>query len=162
MDGLHRLVAPREGSRRDTFGKFRARGGSRLGKRGGFGHPAAMFLATIHPAKRLLVLDFIGHVTVADLERGTADLKTLLPLLAPGFRLLTDLSRLDRMDLACVPLLGQTMELMESHHAGLIVRVVPEDAKDIGFNIISAFHYRQPPHAATCATLEEAARVLEL
>jgi len=121
-----------------------------------------MFLATINQPRDLLYVCYIGHVTVADLQRGKADLEKLLADLQPGFRLLADLSRVDAVDLACVQEIGKTMELLERHQVGLIVRVVPDEGKDIGFNIIAAFHYKKRPRVATFETIQEAARLLSL
>ena len=109
-----------------------------------------------------MYLSYIGHVKGAELQRGTPELEKLLVELKPGFRLLADLSRVDTMDMACVPELGKAMELLERHQIGLIVRVVPDPAKDIGLNIISAFHYKKRPHIATCETMQEAAKLLAL
>ena len=91
-----------------------------------------MFLATINQPRDLLYVCYIGHVTVADLQRGAADLEKLLLNLKPGFHLLADLSRVDEMDVACVQEIGKTMELLERHQVGQIVRVVPDADKDIG------------------------------
>ncbi len=121
-----------------------------------------MFLATINLSRELLYVCYIGQVTLADLQRGAADLEKLLPELKPGFRLLADLSRVVEMDLACVQEIGKTMELLERHQVGQIVRVVPDPGKDIGFGIISAFHYQKRPRAATCESIQEAARLLSL
>jgi hypothetical protein len=121
-----------------------------------------MFLATINLPQELMYFCHIGRVTVAELQRGQADIEKMLPDMKPGFRLLVDLSRVEEMELACVQQIGETMELLERHQVGLIVRLVPDEGKDIGFNIISAFHYKKRPQAATCKTMQEAARLLSL
>ena len=121
-----------------------------------------MFLATTNKAKQLLYLSYIGKVSAEDLRCSYLDLPTLLADLPAGFRVLADLGRLDSMDIDCVPEIGKTMELLEQHQVGLVVRVIPDPSKDIGFNIISAFHYHQRPRTATCDTVEEAAKVLAL
>jgi hypothetical protein len=121
-----------------------------------------MFLVTINKPEQILYLSYIGRVGVEDLQRGTQYLGEMLAELSPGFRILADLSRLESMDLACVPEIGKTMELLERCRVGLIVRVIPDPSKDIGMNIISAFHYKNRPHTATCETMEEAARLLSL
>jgi len=121
-----------------------------------------MLLAMINKPKHLLYFCYIGHVTAADFQRGAADVAEMLPELAPGFRVLSDLSRVETIDLDCVPEIGRLMELLDRHQVGLIVRVVPDEGKDIGFNIMSAFHYKAPPHAETCETIEEAATLLAL
>jgi len=121
-----------------------------------------MFLATINKTEKLLYLSYIGNVGVEDLQRSAGGLAAMLADLPAGFRILADLSRLESMDLACVPEIGKTMELLEQHQVGLIVRVVPDPAKDIGMNIISVFHYKNRPRTATCETMEEAAKLLSL
>jgi hypothetical protein len=122
----------------------------------------AMFLATINKPRRLLYLNYIASVTVAELERGYQDVKVLLAEFPDGFQMLADLSQLDSMDPACVEIIGQTMELMDQHGVEIVVRVIPDPAKDIGLNIISIFHYPNQPRIVTCQTLTEAAQVLTL
>jgi len=121
-----------------------------------------MFLLTVNKPRQLIYFSYIGHVGVEDLQRQSGDLGSLLAELPAGFRLLADLSRLESMDIDCVPEIGKVMELLERHQVGLIVRVVPDPGKDIGFNIIAAFHYKNRPHTATCETMEQAARLLSL
>ena len=107
-------------------------------------------------------LSYVGQVRVEDLQRGLSDMPQLLADLPADFRVLADLSRLDSIDLGCVEQIGATMELFEQHGVGLVVRLIPDPAKDIGFNIISAFHYKNRPRTATCETLAEAMRLLSL
>ena len=121
-----------------------------------------MFLATSNEAKRLLCLSYFERVRPEELERGREDVKTLLAELPPGFRLLADFSRLESMDLDCVTELGRTMELLDQHRLDLVVRVIPDPAKDIGFNILSIFHYPHHPRIVTCGNMTEAARLLSL
>ncbi len=121
-----------------------------------------MFLATISKPKQLLYVCFIGRVDAAELERGREDLVRLVAELPAGFRLLTDLSRLDAIDVDCAPVIGRVMELCEQKGVGLVVRVIPDPAKDIGMSLLSIFHYRHPPHTVTCATMAEAAQRLSL
>jgi hypothetical protein len=121
-----------------------------------------MFLATTNKARRLLHLSYIQHVTVAELERGYQDVTALLSEFPDGFKMLADLGRLESMDVACADIIGKTMELMDRHGVELVVRVIPDSAKDIGLNIISIFHYPNKPRIVTCETMVEAARMLEL
>lgn len=121
-----------------------------------------MFLATSNPAKRLLCLSYIGRVQPEELTRGRADVQALLSGLPPDFRLLADLSRLESMNLDCLTEIGRTMDLLDQHGLGLVARVIPSPAQDIGFNILSVFHYPHHPQIVTCETMAEAARVLSL
>jgi hypothetical protein len=121
-----------------------------------------MFLVTINKAKRLMYLGYFGQVVAEDLQRSAADLETMLAEMPPGFRLLADFTRLESMDTGCVPEIGKAMELFDRHQMGLVVRVMPDPGKDIGFNIIAAFHYKNRPPMAICDTLEQAAGLLSL
>ena len=121
-----------------------------------------MFLATTNKARRLLYLNYIAHVTVAELERGYQEVKVMLGEFPNGFQMLADLGRLDSMDPACVEIIGKTMELMDQNGVEIVVRVIPDASKDIGLNIISIFHYPNQPRIVTCQTLTEAAQVLTL
>ena len=56
----------------------------------------------------------------------------------------------------------QGLELCDAKGVSLVVRVIPDPAKDIGMNILSLFHYRHRPRSVTCASMEEAARLLAL
>lgn len=121
-----------------------------------------MFLATTNKVKQLLYLSYIGNVAAEDLRRSYEDLPVLLADLSADFRILADLSRLDSMDADCVAEIGRMMELLEKHGVGLVVRLIPDPSKDIGFNIIAAFHYKNRPRQATCDTMLEAAKMLSL
>jgi hypothetical protein len=44
----------------------------------------------------------------------------------------------------------------------LLHMMIPDPTKDIGFNILTVFHYRRPPRTVVCETMAEAARVLAL
>ena len=121
-----------------------------------------MFLATTNKSKRLLHLSFIGNVGVDELERGGQDITELIAGWPTSLRLLGDLERLQSMSPDCAQVLGKTMELLDKHGIELVVRVVPDSSKDIGFNILMVFHYRNQPRVVTCKTMSEAARVLSL
>ncbi len=121
-----------------------------------------MFLVTANQPRQLLYLSFIGKVGVKELERGREDIVKLLAELPSGFRLLTDLSRLESMELDCAVEIGREMELFEQKGVGLVVRVIPDPSKDIGMNMLSFFHYHHHPRTVTCHTLVEAAQRLSL
>lgn len=121
-----------------------------------------MFLVTTNKSKRLLHLSFIGHVTVEELRRGGNDIAQLLTDWPADLHLLGDLERLQSMEVDCVAELGKTMEMLDRHGVKLVVRVIPDSTKDIGFNILMAFHYRDQPRVITCKSMIEAAKALSL
>ena len=122
----------------------------------------AMFLAMTNKAKRLLYFGYIQQVRTKDLQRGLEELPALLADLPPGFHLLVDLGRLESMEPACATQIGKVMELCDQHGVGLVVRVIPDPAKDIGFKMLSLFHYPHHPRAVTCKTMSEAAKLLSM
>ncbi len=89
-----------------------------------------------------------------------AKLESALPQLRPDFTVRTDLSGLDSMDLDCVPSPTKIMGLIRAKGVATVVRVVPDLARAIGFNILSIIHLRRGVRVVTCETLEEARRVL--
>jgi hypothetical protein len=121
-----------------------------------------MFLATVNKSKQLLHLSFIDEVRVEELVESRDELVTLIADLKPGFRLLTDLGRLDSMGLDCAAEIGKSMELCDQRGVGMIVRVIPDPMKDIGLNILSLFHYSHRPRTVTCESMVEAAKLLSL
>ena len=95
-----------------------------------------------------------------ELQQSRDELALLLAELAPGFRLLTDLSHLEFMDIDCEAEIACVMELCAQKGISSVVRVIPEPKKDIGFNILTALHYGRQVRVSTCASLEEALRLL--
>jgi len=121
-----------------------------------------MILITTNKPKQILLLTFIGHVRPEEIANGRTDLDTLSRELSSGFTLLTDLSPLEILDKNCLPEIVKSMELCDQREVGLVVRVIPDPTKDIGFNILSMFHYSRRPRFITCKSMDEAAKVLEL
>jgi anti-anti-sigma regulatory factor len=120
-----------------------------------------MFQVEADRSKNLLKISYAGHVTPAETKTVAKQVQPLLVDLQPGFRLLTDLSGLESMDLTCVPDIRGMMDLCNKKGVDTVVRVIPDPHKDIGLNILSLFHYRRRVRIATCQTLEEALKALE-
>ena len=57
--------------------------------------------------------------------------------------------------------LGQIMDRINIYGVGTIIRVIPNPAKAIGFNILSLFHYQSDTTIITCEDLAEASSLLE-
>ena len=119
-----------------------------------------MYRVEVDKSKNLLKISYAQHVGPDDTKGVDEKIPTLLPDLRPGFRLLTDMSSLESMDLACVPYIKQLMDLCNKHGIEMVVRVIPDPQKDIGLNILSLFHYRRRVRIVTCKTLAEAMRAL--
>ena len=121
-----------------------------------------MILITSNRAKQLVYVHYSGQVEVADFQDRREDFVAQLSEMKPGFLLLSDLSQLESMDLACAAELGKMMTLVADAGIGRVVRIIPDPTKDIGMNILTAFHYHGRPRPATCATMAEAAELLGL
>ncbi|HUJ08980.1 MAG TPA: hypothetical protein VL171_03065 [Verrucomicrobiae bacterium] len=115
-----------------------------------------MFEVRTDPTRNLLLMTFREDVGPAELAQGRAQVTAALEALQPGFWLLTDLSGLDSMDYACAPEIEATMDLMRKKGITEVVRVVPDPHKDIGFNVMSHFHYDRKTRVLTVDSLAEA------
>lgn len=119
-----------------------------------------MYHYEIDQAANLLQLRYSGQVDAAQTQLCAKECEAVVQKLRPGFRLLTDLSQLERMDLACVPHIKRMMDLCNKAGVELVIRVIPDPRKDIGLNIMSLFHYRKRVRIVTCERLEEARKLL--
>jgi hypothetical protein len=119
-----------------------------------------MFLLTVNPKLNLLTMSFGQHVTPAELRKQRPLAEQLLQQLQPGFCILTDLSGLDEMDYDCATGIEQMMDLFQRKGVGKVVRVIADPRKDIGFRVMSYFHYGQGVPITTHETVAEAMEAL--
>jgi anti-anti-sigma regulatory factor len=121
-----------------------------------------MYLAEFDPLQRLVKITVAGDATAEEVISARESLRAVLKDVQPGFRLLADLSAVVSMPTSVAPHLGEIMELCAEKGVALVVRLLPpEPSKDIGLAIISQFHYPPDVPIVTCATMEEAIRLLE-
>jgi hypothetical protein len=119
-----------------------------------------MFQLEADKLQNLLKISFSQHVGSEDTSRIEEKMPALVAGLRPGFRLLTDLSGLESMDLACVPHIERLMDLCDKQGVGMVVRVIPDPHKDIGLNILSLFHYQRRVRIVTCKDMDEAMKAV--
>ena len=119
-----------------------------------------MYQVKLDNTKKLLTIIYAQKVSPDETKRCLAELETVLENQKGGFCLLTDLSGLESMDLACVPDIRRAMDLLNKKGVERVVRVIPDPRKDIGFNILSLFHYRRGVRIITCETMDEAMTAL--
>jgi anti-anti-sigma regulatory factor len=119
-----------------------------------------MFSIEVDKGTKLLTIRYAGAITAEEVERCAADFESRLSELESGFRLLTDLTRLDSMEVKSVQHIRRMMDLANSRGVALVVRVIPDPQKDIGLNILSLFHYHRRVRILTCETLQQAMRAL--
>ncbi len=121
-----------------------------------------MILVTSNKPKQLLQIRYVGRVQPDEFQQTEADFRAQLAELSPGFNLLTDFSQMEFMPFECGTAIGRMMEAVDQVGVSLVVRVIPDPSRDIGMNILTAFHYSRRPRIVTCANLMEAARALGL
>jgi hypothetical protein len=119
-----------------------------------------MFAVCVDKDHHLLRLRFAQQVGYEEAKAVSHQVRSLLLQIEPGFSLLTDLSELQSMDLACEPFIDDAMDACNRAGVQRVVRVVPEPNRDIGFGIMSLFHYGRNVRIVTCATLAEAEGLL--
>ena len=115
----------------------------------------------VDPARQLLSLSYSQHVDVEDMKRGMQQIKEALIELKPGFRLLNNLSALETMEFGCAEQIMEIMKLCNDHGIAIAVRVIPDPKKDIGFNIMSRFHYSPSVQLRIYDNLADAVKSLE-
>ncbi|MFH1767652.1 MAG: GGDEF domain-containing protein [Candidatus Omnitrophota bacterium] len=115
-----------------------------------------MFSIKIDKQHNLLTLTFRGNFDAEQGQLLCKRLKQELPKLKKGFSILTDLSELDNMELESAEFIRETMIICNTHGVSRISRVIPAPEKDIGLNIMSAFHYSKKVKIQTHKTLEKA------
>ena len=115
-------------------------------------------MVTVKPdaPRNLLVLKFSGQVASEEVKQHMPDVVRALAALKPGFCLLTDLSELESMEYAAAPYISHTMDQCNGKGVVRVVRVIPDNRKDIGFKMLSYFHYGHQVGIITCETLQEA------
>jgi hypothetical protein len=115
---------------------------------------------TADPGRNLLHLSYAGDIRLKEIQRLEKDIEMAVTKMSQGFFLLTDFTDLNSMDLVCVPYIKKTMDGFRKAGVARIVRVIPDPHKDIGFNIMSLFHYPRGLLIITCENQAEADRAL--
>ena len=100
-----------------------------------------MFDAISNKDGTLLIIHFSGSVDREQTRDCVEQLKPLIEDLSPGFTAITDLGRLEHMDFDCAEDMGKIMDMCNDAKVAHVCRVIPNREVDIGWNILSRFHY---------------------
>ena len=114
----------------------------------------------VDPPRKLLLIHYSGSVLPKETEEGLEQVRAGLAQLESGFRLLADLTDLEKMDLGCAPFIEKAMDMCNEKGASMVVRVIPDPHRDIGLTIMSIFHYRGGTQIITSQSLAEAEEIL--
>ncbi|MBU1863239.1 MAG: GGDEF domain-containing protein [Candidatus Omnitrophica bacterium] len=115
-----------------------------------------MITTKINKAHNTLLITFIGHVDVQQSKLLFKRLDSELKKVASGFSLVADLSQLEAMDRDVMPDIKEMMTLCNDAGVTRISHIIPDVSKDIGFNILSVFHYSPSVKICTYRSLQEA------
>jgi hypothetical protein len=119
-----------------------------------------MFLVEADRSKRLVVISMAGHVTEEEVKHAAQRVREVVEDVAPGFRALTDFRWLDSMQTSASVHVAEIMKALAEKQVASVVRVIPDPRKDIGFNILSQFHYGPEVRQITFETLADALQSL--
>lgn len=121
---------------------------------------ASNFEVSVNTTANLLRVSLRGTIDAKCMKACVDEVARQLPELRTNFKSFTDLSNIQSMDTACIPEVERLMNLCRDKGVNTIVRLIPKRSKDIGFSILSLFHYPKKVRIVTCETLTEAERAL--
>jgi anti-anti-sigma regulatory factor len=119
-----------------------------------------MFRVDTDKSKNLITMIFAGRLGADQMQSCVDATKSSLADMETGFYLLTDLSNLEFMDVSCAIYIEQIMDLCNARGVRGVIRVVPDPHKDIGYHLMSLFHYGQDVEMMEYENLGEAMRCL--
>ena len=108
------------------------------------------------PKRNTLIIEFSGKVDRVQAEKSFLELEKILPKVGKGFSLLTDFTSVETVDIEIKSVIEKSMDLINARGVAEVLRVVPDPEMDIGFNIMSAFHYSKEVPVLTLRSREEA------
>ncbi len=106
--------------------------------------------------RNVVILEFSGKIDTSHAEQSYREIQKVIPNHQKGFRVLTDLSFLESADPKILNVLKKSMDYFNLHGVKEVLRVIPDPEKDIGFNILSLFHYSKDVICLTLQSREEA------
>jgi anti-anti-sigma regulatory factor len=115
-----------------------------------------MYAVELDQSKRLLVISAAQKVTAEEANLAARRICEVLQDVAPGFHVLADFRWLESMDSAAARHIAEMMDALAEKGVASVTRVMPDPRKDIGFNILSQFHYGPEIKITTFDTLADA------
>ena len=121
-----------------------------------------MFSLSVDEKGNKLVITFKDYFDLKQSEQFYAHVQKIVPKLKKGFSVLTDLSSLEHMEISAKLFIEKVMDLLNKHGVSMVIRIIPDKKKDIGFSIMSLFHYSAKVPIHTYKSYQEAARLHKL
>lgn len=103
-----------------------------------------------------LDISYGDHFDLRQGEQFYKELQEIALRLKNGFLVLANLSSLEKMDLDAHVFIEKAMDLLNKKGVSKVVRIIPDDTKDIGFKILSIFHYSSKVAIHTYRSYQEA------
>jgi hypothetical protein len=110
--------------------------------------------------KNAVIIEVAGDVDAAQGERALQELEKLLPSIERGFKLLADFSAVETMEPDVEGVVIRGMDLVNANGVSEVIRVLPDPDLDLGFNMLSIFHYSRQVQFHNVRTREEAEPLL--
>lgn len=120
-----------------------------------------MFSVSVDKTGTKLTIALKAHFNFQDAEQLHAQVQEIIPKLKKGFTLLTDMTFLEHMDLNIKSSIEKTMDVLNKQGVAKIIRIIPDQKKDIGFSIMSLFHYSTEVPVHTYSSYQLAAEHLK-
>ena len=108
-----------------------------------------------------VVVVFEGGIDAAQAQEALADLERVLPKGGEGFTLLVDYAAVDTMEPAVEAVVVKTMDFCNARGVTEVLRVLPDPAADLGFDILSREHYSKRVQIHTFRSRQEAQAFLQ-
>jgi len=119
-----------------------------------------MYTVELDRSKRLLVISATQRVTAEQAKQAARQVRELLQDVAPGLRVLADFRWLESMDSGTARHVADIMDALTAKQVASVTRVISDPHKDIGFNILSQFHYGPEIQITTFERLADAVQSL--
>ncbi len=116
---------------------------------------SAMHKIILDRDRKLLHLAYWGQVGVQDGRSSRETIERFVEEMEPGYRVLTDLAGLESMDFECTGEIKGIMDACQRAQVSKVVRLIPKPEQDIGFSIMSAFHYDSNVAIRTCERVSD-------
>ena len=120
-----------------------------------------MLKALYDPKHNVLIMELVGRIDAAQMERFVPEVQKVIPKHGKGFRILTDLSGVQEVALDTREPIKKLMDFLDDQGVTEILRVIPDPVQDIGLNIMSLFHYSKDVRFFTFQSRKEAESRLE-
>lgn len=108
-----------------------------------------------------VVIVFSDQVDITQAEQSYIDIQKATPKHGKGFKILTDLSKVESMEPGVRAAIKKSMDFFNQNGVTEVIRIIPDPSKDIGFSIMSLFHYSKDVQILTVSSFEEASAYLQ-